>query len=95
MRFEWDELKSFANVRKHGLSFADAPQLFASPMLVEEDDREAYGEQRWFGIGFLQGRIIALIWTEPDEETVRIISMRRALNHERRRYEREIRDRLG
>ncbi len=95
MRFEWDQIKKLANVRKHGLSFSDAHRLFASPMLVEEDDREAYGERRWLGIGFLNGRIVVLIWTEPDEETIRIVSMRKAQSHERKRYEREIRDRLG
>ena len=94
MRFEWDEAKNRANIRKHGLSFADAPQVFAAPMLVEEDVRD-YDERRWLGIGFLIRRIVVLIWTEPDEETIRIISMRKALSHERRRYEREIRDRLG
>ncbi len=64
-------------------------------MLVEEDEREDYGEQRWVGVGFLVGRIVVLVWSEPDEETIRVISIRKALSHERRRYERAIRNRLG
>ncbi len=95
MKFEWDETKNQTNIRKHGLSFADAHEVFAAPMLVEEDEREDYGEQRWIGGGFLMCRIVVVVWTEPDEKTVRIISMRKALSHERRRYERAIRNRLG
>ncbi len=95
MKFEWDETKNQANIRKHGLSFGDAHEVFAAPMLVEEDEREDYGEQRWVGVGFLVGRIVVLVWSEPDEETIRVISIRKALSHERRRYERAIRNRLG
>lgn len=95
MRFEWDEAKNQSQIRKHGPSFVDAPKVFAAPMLRQEDDRHDYGERRWFGIGFLLRRIVVLIWTEPDEETIRVISMRKAMSHERTRYEREIRNRLG
>jgi len=36
-----------------------------------------------------------LVYTEPAEETVRIISLRKALNHERKRFEQEFKNRLG
>lgn len=95
MRFEWDDQKSVANVRKHGFSLADAHLAFSQPMVVREDARGAYGERRWVGVGQVLGRAVVVVWTEPDEETIRIISMRRALKHERLGYEREITDRLG
>lgn len=95
MRFEWDEQKSVANVRQHGFSFSDAHHLFSKQMFVREDTRHGYGERRWIGIGQVVGRVAVVVWTEPETETIRIISMRRALKHERLGYEREITDGLG
>jgi len=43
----------------------------------------------------LRGRIAVLIFTERGEETIRFISLRKALSHERIRYEQAFRDRLG
>lgn len=54
MQFEWDEAKNLENIRKHEIDFADVPEMFDSPMLVEPDDRFDYGEDRWSGIGFLR-----------------------------------------
>jgi uncharacterized DUF497 family protein len=56
-------------------------------MLVELDDRIDYGEDRWIGIGILQARIVIIVYTELDEEKIRIISLRKALSHERQTYE--------
>lgn len=95
MKFEWDERKNQSNLIKHGFDFADAFRIFHSPMLVEFDDRQDYGEDRLIGIGLLSGRVVIVVYTEPDEETVRIISLRKALTHERRRYEQYLQNRLG
>jgi len=46
MRFEWDEKKNKANIKKHGLDFADAPEMFDHPMLVSLDTRYDYDEDR-------------------------------------------------
>lgn len=54
MRFAWDEEKNKKNLRKHELSFADAWEIFAAPMLTNLDSREDYEEDRWLGIGFLK-----------------------------------------
>ncbi len=64
-------------------------------MLVAQDDRQDYGEERNIGIGMLEGRIIIIIFTKPDAETIRIISMMKALTHEKIRYEKHLRNRLG
>jgi len=50
---------------------------------------------RYIGIGLLDGRVVVVVYTEPDEETVRIISLRKALSYERRRYEQYLKNRLG
>jgi uncharacterized protein len=62
-------------------------QIFETPMLTALDDRGEYGEDRWVGIGLLRSRIVVIVWTEPSEETVRVISVRKALRYERREYE--------
>ena len=63
-------------------------------MLVRLDKRSNYGEARWIGIGLLRQRTVVVIYTEPSDNTACIISLRKALTHERRRYERYLEDRL-
>ncbi len=95
MRFEWDEEKNKTNIQKHGIDFADACEMFSLPLLTAVDDRQNYGEDRWIGIGMLRGRVVVAAFTERGEETVRIISVRKALKHESERYEQVLRDQLG
>jgi hypothetical protein len=95
MKFEWDERKNQSNLAKHGFDFADAFWVFNLPMVVEFDEREDYGEDRCIGIGLLDGRVVVVVYTEPNKETIRIISLRKALSYERRRYEQYLKNRLG
>ena len=95
MNFEWDNLKNDLNIDKYGFDFADAYRVFGLPMLVDIDNRRDYGEDRWIGTGLLDGRIVVVIFTEPDRETTRIISLRKALSYERRNYEQYIKNELG
>jgi len=94
MDFEWDEAKNRANIRKHGLDFADAEEMFRGLLVVEPDTREDYGEKRWRGIGMIRGRTAAVIFTEPAAATIRIISLRRAHHEEREDYEKAIQNGL-
>jgi len=77
MRYIWDETKRKANLKKHGLDFADAEKVFVGPMVLFEDSRESYGEQRMIGIGLLDCLVVLIVHVEADE-TIRIISMRKA-----------------
>ncbi len=94
MIFEWDKTKNRANVRKHGLHFADAEEMFNGVLVVEPDTREDYGEKRWRGIGTIRGRQTVVVFTEPAAETIRIISLRKAHYEERQEYEKAIQDGL-
>ena len=94
MNFEWDERKNDINLAKHGFDFNDASRVFDLPMVIEIDERQAYGEDRWIGIGLLDGRIVVVIYTEPSEEKIRVISLRKAFSHERKEYEQYIKNRL-
>ncbi len=96
MEFEWDESKRKENLRKHGLDFRDAVTLFEGPVLSLLDSREDYGEPRWLGIGLLESICAVVAFTERnDGEIIRIISLRKALNHERKAFEKAIKNRLG
>lgn len=95
MRLEWDEHKNQVNIRKHGLDFVDAWEMFTMPMLVAVDDREDYEEERWIGVGLLKALVAVVVYVERDEDVIRIISLRKALSHERAKYERVLQDRLG
>ena len=85
MNFTWDERKRRANIAKHGLDFVDAEKVFAGPMVLFEDDRTDYGEQRMIGIGLLDYLVVIIVHVETDD-TVRIISMRKADNDETNLY---------
>ena len=95
MKFEWDERKNEVNIDKHGFDFVDAYRIFDLPMAVELDERDDYGEDRLIGSGFLDGRVVIVIYTEPDGNTVRIISLRKALSYERKNYEQYLKNGLG
>ena len=95
MEFEWDEEKRKDNLRKHGLDFLDAPTLFSGPMLSRLDTRQDYGEPRWIGIGIIESICVIVAFTERSGgEVIRIISMRKALSHERKAFEKTLKDRL-
>jgi uncharacterized protein len=94
MQFEWDEAKNQANIRNHGIDFSGAQEIFRWPMMVALDDRRDYGEERWIGIGLLQGRVMVVVFAEPTEDSIRIVSVRKALSYERAQYEQFIKDRL-
>jgi uncharacterized DUF497 family protein len=77
MRYTWDETKRQANLKKHGLDFSDAARVFDGPMVLIEDLRENYAEQRMIGIGMLECVVVLIVHVESEDE-IRIISMRKA-----------------
>lgn len=54
-------------------------------MVLFEDDRQDYGEQRMIGIGLLNALVVLVVHVENDE-IIRIISMRKADRHETNLY---------
>ena len=95
VRFVWDEAKRSANLRAHGLDFIDAREVFRGPVLERIDTRLDYGEERLIGTGFLRDLVVVLVYSEPEQETIRVISLRKALSHERERFETHLANRLG
>jgi hypothetical protein len=91
MRFTWSERKRAINLKEHGLDFVDAPRVFEGVTFSYEDDRLAYGEQRFITLGLLAGVPVSIAHTETDDE-IRIISFRKATAREARRFFSEIQD---
>lgn len=87
MRFEWHSSKNKENIRKHEIDFADVTLVFNGPMLVALDERQDYGEDRWIGIGLLRDIVTVIVFTEQRQDTIRIISARKANKYEQSRFE--------
>jgi uncharacterized DUF497 family protein len=69
-----------------GLAFEDAEIVFAGPVLTIEDVREDYGERRFQTMGFLEDRMVMVVWT-PRGDDAHIISMRKCNDREQARYQ--------
>lgn len=85
MRFEWDEAKNTINKRKHGYSFEVAATIWRGPVVTEVDFRN-YGEERLRTLGVVGNTVVLLVVHLEDDETIRIISARKADPGERKRY---------
>lgn len=86
MEITYDAEKRELTLEKRGLDFEDAVHVFAGPVFDLEDDGKDYGETRWLTFGLLNERMVVLVWTQRGEAR-RIISMRKANDRERKRYE--------
>ena len=83
--FEWDDAKALSNLRKHGVSFAEAATVFADPAAVYLDDGS--GTDRMVVVGTsLRDRVLYVVHVERGQRD-RIISARPATRPERDVYE--------
>jgi uncharacterized DUF497 family protein len=89
MRFVWDPRKAASNAKKHGVTFEEAGTAFADNQAITGTDPDhSVGEERWITFGESErGRLLAVSHTEPEEDTIRIISARQATRAERKLYE--------
>src|ERR1700674_4786434 len=90
-RVEWEEAKAKSNARKHAVRFEDAMLVFADPFALVEQDRLEGGELRWQTLGLVGGVVLLLVAhtvrNEREGEIIRIISARKAVQKERKRYD--------
>lgn len=97
MRFEWDENKNEINKRKHGVSFEIAAEVFEDRyMLIDANYSDETGEERLSAIGAVWNPELSAIllvihvyryYDDNGEETIRIISARKASKNDVRRYQ--------
>ncbi len=88
MKVSWDPAKSVANRTKHGVSFEEAQELFTSGVDYLEifDDAHSDDEDRFLAIGPIRRGLVLVVWTERDEQEIRVISARWATPREAQRF---------
>lgn len=85
MDLEWDETKRKKALRERQMDFADVARFDDLGLETIEDLRFDYGEQRFITYGYLDGRLCIYCWTWRGPK-VRIISLRKANDRERKGY---------
>ena len=86
MNFDWDPSKAIANIKKHGIDFADAVTVFDDLNAVTIDDPD-YEEQRFITIAMdAFSRVLLVVYTWRGD-IIRLISARKATKNERKQYE--------
>ena len=83
--FEFDEQKSRANLKKHGIDFVDAQALWRDPDMIEIPAKTA-DEPRFLIVGRIVGKHWSAVVT-PRGDNIRIISVRRSRIEEVAIYE--------
>ena len=84
--FEWDSEKASINIKKHGISFEEAGLIFQDDSLIEIYDRDhSIDEKRIIAIGMVN-EILSVVYTERYENTIRLISARKATKKEKVMY---------
>ncbi len=87
MKIDFDPAKNELNQDKHGLRFEDIHLLDWDNVLIVEDNREDYGETRYWAYAHGQDRKAYSVAFTIRGETIRVISFRRAQEKERKVHE--------
>lgn len=88
MNIEYDEQKASKNLKKHGVSFQEAEEALYDPFALVMDDEEAIDEDRYLLLGkSKKERILMVVYALRYEDSIRIISARKATGQEKADYE--------
>jgi uncharacterized protein len=93
MKFTWDPRKADSNLRKHDVAFDEAITVFNDPLaLIFDDDEHSESEHREIIIGYSTlTRLLLVCFVEREQDTIRLISARRATKAETKDYEKNAR----
>lgn len=86
MEFTCNPAKNDTNVRDRGLPLLAARVMFNADMLVREDTRKAYPEQRFVGYNTIEGRLMVVVFCCPAPLHTHIISFRKANDREIKKF---------
>lgn len=85
MKIEFDPVKRLLTLEERGLDMADAWLVFEGRHVTAEDTRFGYREVRHVTVGYLEERMVVLVWTERGNR-IRVISFRKANEREREKF---------
>lgn len=87
----WDTAKARANWKKHGIGFEEAATVFLDPLLlIIRDLRHSQEEERLIALGRSARQLLLVVVHTEDDQTIRIISARKAEPREKRQYEQTV-----
>jgi len=88
VRFEWDPPKAEANLRAHGVSFAEAVTVLEDDFALTREDPTAVDEPRFVTLGLSNlGNLLVVVYTYRDPDAIRLISAWKANKRQREAYE--------
>ena len=91
MRITWDPQKAEINFKKHNVRFSDAELVLYDPFALTLEEQVIEGEKRFVTVGAdAIGRIVVVVYSYRDSDTIRLISARKATSSQRKQYEKGI-----
>ncbi|MBT6273540.1 MAG: BrnT family toxin [Chromatiales bacterium] len=87
MGVEFDLVEAASNLRKHGVTFEEAASALLDPMALVKEDLDSVSEARWTLLGMSSlARLLMVVYTLRRDDSVRLISARRASRSEEKHY---------
>ena len=88
MRFEWDPRKADANLRTHGIGFAEAVTVLEDVFALTREDPDAVGEERFVTLGLSdQVNLLVVVYVYREPDIIRVLSAWRANRRQGELYE--------
>jgi uncharacterized DUF497 family protein len=88
VRFEWDPRKAVANLRDHGISFAEAVTVLEDAFALTREDPDAAEERRFVTLGLSdEANMLVVVYVYREPDIIRVLSAWRANKPQRERYE--------
>jgi uncharacterized DUF497 family protein len=88
VRFEWDPPKADANLRTHGIGFAEAVTVLQDAFALTREDPDAVDEQRFVTLGLSdEANLLVIVYTYREPDILRVLSAWRANKRQRELYE--------
>ena len=88
MEIEWNPKKAEANLREHGISFAEAATVLLDEYALSREDQDSIGEQRFVSLGMSgTGALLVVVYTHREPDIYRLISSWKANKPQRNQYE--------
>lgn len=88
MRFEWDPPKAEANLRAHGVGFAEAVTVLEDDFALTREDPDAVDEPRFVTLGLSNlGNLLVVVYAYREPDIIRVISAWKANKRQEEMYE--------
>jgi hypothetical protein len=87
VKYEWEPQKAHANVRTHGVSFAEAVTVLQDAYALSREDPHVDEEPRFVTLGLSDaGHLLVVVYTYREPDILRVISAWKANARQRKQY---------